>query len=236
MKKVFSPISNVFSDVLDLVYPNICQGCGESLLKHERYICTNCLFSVPRTKFHRKRQNLVSELFFGKINFEFATAFCYFHKKGVLQNMIHSLKYKGVKEVGEVLGKEFATDLSKSMFENIDVIVPVPLHPKRERQRGYNQSEWIGIGLAEVLGKELDTTTIIRKVHTETQTKKNKEERWDNVKDIFKITDTKALENKHVLVIDDVITTGATIESCASKVLEAKNAKVSIASLGYASG
>ena len=222
-------------DFINLFYPNICLGCGEALYKNEKYICTKCLYSLPKTNFHKSRQNMISELFWGKIQVENATSYCFFHKKGLLQNIIHNLKYKGVKEVGQELGKHLGSELIESDFSAIDVVVPVPLHNKRIKERGYNQSEWIARGIAGVMEKPLDNKSIIRAVNTETQTKKTRESRWDNVKDIFTVKKSENIVNKHILLIDDVITTGSTLESCAATILNEKNTKISIATLGVAS-
>ncbi len=230
-----SQITSVLDDFLGIFYPNMCQGCGEPLLKHENFICSKCMFSIPRTNYHNSRKNMISELFLGKVKIEYATSFCFFHKDGILQNLIHSLKYKGGKEVGETLGKYFGSEINTSDFSNIDLIIPVPLHPKRQKFRGYNQSEWIAKGLGEIMNKPVDVKSVIRSRNTKTQTEKNKDERWENVKNIFEVVSPKDIENKHVLVIDDVITTGATIESCASTILDVKNTKISIASIGVAS-
>lgn len=232
MKKIFS----FLNDFLSLIYPNLCLGCKSVLLKNEQYICTKCLFSIPKTKFHDDDENIVNKLFWGRTNLENATAFCYFHKEGILQKLIHQLKYNGKKEVGYYLGKFLGAELSKSeKFKNIDIIIPVPLHPKRERQRGYNQSEWIAIGIAEIMNKKTNSKLVIRDVYTETQTKKTRDERWKNVQSIFNINKIGLLNGKHILLVDDVITTGATIESCAQTILEkVPNVKVSIASLAIA--
>ncbi len=218
-----------------MFFPNICQGCEQPLTGKEKYICLKCLYTLPKTNFHNSRKNIISELFFGKINFENATSFCFFNKDGTIQNLIHSLKYKGVKEVGEELGKHLGSELNSSIFSDIDLIIPIPLHKKRQKFRGYNQSEWIAKGISEIMNKPIDIKSVIRATYTETQTKKNKDERWENVKNIFEIKLPENLENKHVLLVDDVITTGSTIESCAKTILEVNNVKISIAAIAFVS-
>ena len=227
-------ILGILDDFVGLFYPNLCLGCGEALYKNEKYICTKCLYSLPKTNFHKSRKNMVSELFWGKVPIQFATSYSYFHKKGVLQNIILNLKYKGEKEVGMELGKHLGRELKTSDFASIDTIIPVPLHKKRLKKRGYNQSEWIAKGISEIMGKPIDNKSVIRTINTETQTKKTKAQRWENVKDIFQVKNKNEIINKHVLLIDDIITTGSTLEACASVILKEKNTSVSIATLGVA--
>lgn len=228
-------IFDILNDFIGIIYPDVCPGCGNILLKYEKHICTKCLFDIPKTKFHDDDENIVNKLFWGKTRIESATAYCYFHKEGILQELIHSLKYKGKKEVGYTLGKFFGAELlSSEKFSKIDKVIPIPLHPKREKVRGYNQSEWICRGLHEVMNVEIDTNSIIRNIFTETQTKKNREERWDNVKSIYKINDENKLRGKHILLVDDVITTGATIEACAQTILQIPDTKVSIGAIAVA--
>lgn len=178
--------------------------------------------------------NPVSQLFWGRTKIEYATGYFHFNKGSQYQHMMHKFKYHGNKEIGYVLGKTFGNQLRKSAFNQVDVIIPVPLHKSKLKKRGYNQSEWLGMGLSEALQVPIDTKSFIRSVATETQTKKSRFERWKNVENIFKITDRKVLENKHILVVDDVVTTGSTLEACANVLLELKNTKVSIATLAVA--
>lgn len=228
-------IIGALNDFIGLIYPDVCSGCGNILLKHEKYICTKCLFDIPKTKFHDDDENVVNKLFWGKTRIEAATAYCYFHKEGILQQLLHQLKYKGKKEVGYLLGKYLGAELLESVkFSTIDKVIPIPLHPKRLKKRGYNQSEWIGNGIIEIMNLEIDNISVIRDTYTETQTNKNREQRWDNVKSIYKVCDENALKGKHILLVDDVITTGATIEACAQTILQIPDVKVSIAALAVA--
>ncbi len=222
----------LIEDFVQLIYPKICLSCGVNLLRNETTICTKCLYQIPRTNYHNDVDNPVSQFFWGRIQVEIATSFYHFQKGSKFQKLIHQLKYSGHKEIGFEIGKHFGSELKNSdNFKNIDLIVPVPLHPKRKKKRGYNQSDWIAFGLSETMGITVDTKNVYRNIETETQTKKNRMERWKNVDSIFKIKDFSAFENKHILLIDDVITTGATIEACATALLKAKNSKISVATM-----
>jgi ComF family protein len=228
-------ISVWFNDFMNLFYPQLCESCGSYLFKNEKTICTRCLFNLPKTDFHLNKNNPVSILFWGRVNINYAASYYTFSKGSQFQKLIHKLKYHNKKEIGLVLGKHFGESLKKSeFFKDIDVIIPVPLHPKKEKIRGYNQANMVAIGLSKSMMKPVDSKTLIRLVHTESQTRKNKLDRWKNVESIFQIVDPTTLENKHILLVDDVITTGSTLESCAHALLKTKGAKVSIATLAYA--
>ena len=220
--------------LVNLFYPNVCQSCGNSLKQQEEIICLSCVLQLPKTGFHMHEENPVSRVFWGRVNIKAATSFLFFSKQGKVQNLIHQLKYRRQKEVGVELGKLFGIDLQKSpLFTNIDFIIPVPLHPKKLRKRGYNQSLVIAEGLSKSMDVEI-FTGLQRKIHSSTQTKKSRYERWENVKDIFEVVNATALENKSILLIDDVLTTGATLEACATVLSEVPNITISIATLAYA--
>ena len=190
---------------------------------------------IPRTNFHTEKDNPVEQIFWGRCRIESAAAFSYFHKGSRIRRLIHRLKYDGVKEVGYELGKIYGLSLKSSGFlDGIDIITPVPLHKSRKRTRGFNQSEIISAGISEATGLPVVTTALERTVATSTQTKRSREERWENVEGIFYLKNPTLLEGKHVLLVDDVITTGATIESCVNEILKADSVKVSVAALVYA--
>ena len=179
-------------------------------------------------------ENPVSRIFWGRVNIKAATSFLFFSKMGRVQSLIHQLKYKRQKEVGLLIGKLFGDDLLNSpYYTDIDFIIPVPLHPKKLKTRGYNQSLMIANGLQESMGIEV-FTGLQRKAHSSTQTRKSRYERWENVKDIFEIKEHKRLESKSVLLVDDVLTTGATLEACAQVLLDISGLQISIATLAYA--
>ena len=224
------------NDFISLIYPKICVACGDVLLRNENIICTSCLLHLPKTNFHKYKDNPVSKTFWGRMNIESAAALYYFTKEGNVQNMIHQLKYKGNKEIGIFLGKIYGYDLINSdIFRNIDVIIPVPLHPKKEKKRGFNQSNIFAKGLSLSMNKPVDNLSLIRTYSSETQTKKSRFKRWENVKEIFSLVNSDSLIGKNILLVDDVITTGATIEACGSLLLNIKGVKLYIASIAIAS-
>lgn len=210
--------------------------CHNDLAEGESVICTSCLYHIPRTRYWFEAENPVAKIFWGRVLVENACSFFFFAKGSRYRKLLHHLKYNGKREVGFVLGKEFGNELSKvDFYKSIDFIVPVPLHPKRLKQRGYNQAEEIAKGLKESMGIPISTDNLIRAEYTETQTRKTRTERVKNVSKAFKLDNPEAFKGKHVLIVDDVVTTGATLEECASTVLKAENVKVSIATLAYAS-
>jgi ComF family protein len=227
-------IKHYLKDFLNLFFPDLCIVCNNHLLNQEALICTSCLYHLPKTNFHHDIDNPVSQLFWGRTKLEYATALFYFNKGSKYQSMMHQFKYHGKKEIGFVLGKYFGTQIKESVFKQVDVVIPVPLHKSKLRKRGYNQSEWLAWGISESLNKPMDIKSLVRTVATDTQTRKSRFDRWKNVERIFNITDHKVLEGKHVLIVDDVVTTGSTLEACINAVLEVNNTKVSIATLAVA--
>jgi ComF family protein len=226
---------NLLNYLIELLYPRLCIVCGDKLIEQENCICLYCLHHIPRTNFHLEPDNPVARLFYGRVNIEQATSFFYFSKGSKYQTLLHNLKYKGMKEIGEEIGKHFGTDLSQSTeFNSVDIICPVPLHPSKEKKRGYNQSWWIASGIAKQLNKELSSNNLQRLTATETQTRKSRFDRHLNVDGIFELKNPEAFSGKHILLVDDVVTTGATLEACAIAILTATNAKVSIATLATA--
>lgn len=226
----------IWNDLLSLFFPRLCLLCRKSLVDGEEHICLACLCNLPRTRFTDYTDNAVAQLFIGKIPFQSATALFYFEKGGQVQTLIHALKYQDNKELGYYLGRLAARDLTRegeTFFTPtggmpIDVLLPVPLHPRKQRKRGYNQAEWIARGISSVLQLPVDTTSVQRSKWNETQTNKQLYERWENVQDIFTITEPACLQGKHVLLVDDVITSGSTIGSCAETLLAIPDIQVSI--------
>lgn len=228
-------MKNPFADLLDLIYPNLCFICGETLLKSESHICLSCLNNIPRTNYHLLTDNPVEKRFWGKAPIFRGTSFFFFQKGSPFQKLLHELKYKGNKEIGEILGRYAAAELLNSPdFCSIDIIIPIPLHPKRFAQRGYNQSEWISKGLSAVLDKPQNTNTLKRVKQTTTQTKKSVFERFENTEGIFELSGAKELEGKHLLLIDDVLTTGSTLNAAINTLLNIPNVKISIFTLAVA--
>ncbi|HLO59430.1 MAG TPA: ComF family protein [Bacteroidales bacterium] len=217
--------------LISIIYPNYCAACEKVLYHNEQGICLRCLAELPRTKFHSDPENEVARIFWGRIPVVHATSFMFFTRDSRYRQILHEIKYKGQQELARQMGRMFGLELKSSPFAGTDLIIPVPLHPSKYRQRGYNQSELIACGISEVLGKPVINHCVGRFIPTRTQTQKSRYERWENVKGTFRITDENAIRNKHILLIDDVITTGATIEACAETILQAEGTMISIASL-----
>ena len=225
---------SLLEDTLGLIYPNICITCGGHLPMGVRYICPGCYHNLPRTNYHLERDNAVEQIFWGRVPVKQATAFFHFTKGSKYQKLIHDIKYRGKKELGYELGKAYGGEISESPFLEADLIVPVPLHKRKQRRRGFNQSEWIAKGLAEAFHKPLVTEVLYRSAATQSQTRKSRLERWENVRDAFRIRAIEPFLDKHILLVDDVVTTGATLEACTGVLLSCRNASVSILTLGYA--
>jgi ComF family protein len=204
------------------------------LYYNEDILCLRCLSGLPRTCFHNDRENDVARMFWGRIPVLNATAYMFFTKNSPYRKILHELKYKGQKHIGESMGRLFGLDLANTPFSKVDMIHPVPLHQMKLRERGYNQSEQIALGISRVIQVPVVSDLIIRCQDTKTQTKKSRYERWENVKETFEVVNKESLTNKHILLVDDVITTGATIEACASCLLGIPGINISVASLAYA--
>jgi ComF family protein len=223
-------------DFLSLIYPRLCICCDMPLVKQEKILCTKCTLDLPRTHYHLLPDNPVEQLFWGRTRLEKATSYFLFQKGSRYQKLLHYLKYKGFRTIGSELGKRFGAELMQnSYFDEADVLVPVPLHPKKERKRGYNQSLAIAEGLALQLHKPISHKNLYRKHSSETQTRKGRYERWENVSELFDLHEPEEFAGKHVLLIDDVVTTGSTLEACAATLHRSNQCKVSIATLAFAS-
>ncbi len=225
----------LLNSLLELVYPRLCSACGVNLQYQEDCICTFCHYNLPKTWFHRWDANPLAKVFWGRVNLEFASALYYYTKGGKVQNLLQNLKYRNNPEVGNFLGEVYAIDLIEDgILDNVDCIIPVPLHPEKQKKRGYNQSEHFAEGLSKISGIKLDTSSLIRKFASDTQTRKARYKRWENVKEIFSLEDAEAISGKHVLIVDDVVTTGATIEACCTVLLEAEDIRLSVAAIATA--
>ena len=220
------------TDFLHLLYPHTCAGCGSDLLENDQQICMHCYTNLPETNFAAYANNPIEKIFYGRLQIAQATAGYYFQKESVLQRLVHQLKYKGNKEAGWQLGKWLGMQLQKSnRFTEVQALVPLPLFPDKEKRRGYNQSTVLCEGIAEVLQLPVINDVVTRKRFTDTQTKKGRSDRWTNVDNSFGIRTTELLRNKHVLLVDDVITTGATLEACGSVLKNTEGLTLSIAAL-----
>jgi ComF family protein len=226
---------DLWDDFISLLFPRLCYACSNHLLRNESLICTGCYVSIPRTNYHLQAENPVAQLFWGRCMVEKAAAFSFYTRGSRIRNLIHKLKYSGIKEIGYELGRIYAVPLKASGFTaGIDLIIPVPLHPSKKRIRGFNQSEYISEGVSAVTGLPVDTGSLLRILKSATQTKRTRYERWTNVEGIFSVADAGAIRGKHILLVDDVITTGSTIESCVNELLKVDDVKVSVIAIGYA--
>jgi len=221
-------------DLVWMMYPSLCAACGRPLFTGEECICTPCRFNLPRTNFHLLPSNAVEQHFWGKVPIRNATAYYYFGKGERVQRLIHHLKYKGRKDVGSFIGRLMGREFIKSPFSAIDLVVPVPLHQSKLRIRGYNQSDCLAEGLAQGMNKEFSFNALARTLATSTQTRKHRFERYKNVENIFRVPDSNAVQGKNILLVDDVITTGSTLISCAEAILEVPGTSVYIAAIACA--
>ena len=225
----------MFNYIIDLFFPKVCAGCHTILITNETVFCTNCRHELPLTQYHLDPKNEAVKKFYGKIAIEHASALLYFNKKGIVQELIHNLKYKGHEEIGTVLGNWYMEDLKQLILETpFDVVIPVPLHPKKFRERGYNQVTTFGKALAKGLKINYNDTLLYRKKYSKTQSKKNLIGRSENIENIFDVLFTEENQNKHFLIVDDVLTTGATLEACSKALLKIPGAKISIVCMAMA--
>lgn len=218
---------------VDLIYTKSCPGCGASMMHQEKQLCISCQLDLPINPYFHTATNEVKTVFSGRLPLETANSLLYFTKSGIAQGLLHALKYQDREDLGLYLGSLLGAELAKTGYA-ADVLLPVPLHPSKLKKRGYNQCHSIALGVQRTLGGAISFDAIARTVANTSQTKLNRANRWDNVSGIFQLKNPDVLENKRVLLLDDTLTTGATLESCGMAVLEAKGVKLSIATLAYA--
>ncbi|MDU1890233.1 MAG: phosphoribosyltransferase family protein [Dysgonomonas sp.] len=229
-------MKTIFRNILNLFFPDLCVVCQNRLIEGEQHICVDCLLLIPKTNFHLHPDNRLEQFFAGRIPFERIAAYAYFVKGGSVQSIIHELKYKNNPDIGCFIGQLCGNSVKDSDFiSDIDLLVPVPLHPKRQKQRGYNQSLEICKGISGITQIPIDDKTLIREVNNLSQTKNSRFDRWQNVTDIFAMTDYESFRDKHILLVDDVITTGSTLESCVKEILKFTKCRISIFAVGTAS-
>ena len=222
--------------VLHMLFPHLCRGCGSDIISRASMLCARCISQLPTTEFHFHANNPVEKIFWGRLPLIAATAQYYFTKESLIQKLMHGLKYKGEKELGKQLGRLMGLDLQQTnRFNDVDALVPLPLFPARERKRGYNQATLLCEGMAEVLHLEVLQAVIARVQATESQTKKGRMERWMNIEGKFSLRQPERIHGRHLLLVDDVITTGATLEACGQELLKGGDMKLSIATLCFAS-
>ena len=225
----------MFHELFNLFYPKTCQICDGVLLKSERIVCLKCLHELPVTNYHLYNENPVKKVFYGRVPVENATSLMIFKKKGSVQKLIHQLKYKGQQEIGTFLGTWLGTELEKMpAFREVDVVIPVPLHKLKLRSRGFNQVEGFGKEIADALNIPYLDQVLLKKSFTTTQTIKERLARWGNIEETFILARPEDIKNKHVLLVDDLITTGATLEACANTLKQVGGVKISIATMAVA--
>lgn len=219
----------MFKSLINLFFPEVCAGCNAFLLSGENVICTGCRHHIPQTHHHLNPENEAYQKFYGKLPVEFVATMCYFHKKGIVQEIIHKLKYKGHEEIGTAIGSWYSQDLKTiGVISEIDEIIPVPLHKKRLHERGYNQVTAFGKALSENLGIPYNENLLVRAVYSKTQTKKDRSGRSMSNRSVFDVSFSENNHNKHYLIIDDVLTTGSTLEACGRAIQKIPGAKISI--------
>ncbi len=228
-------INTAFGDFISLFFPHYCLACSRALAKGEEILCTACLIDLPKTNYHLRIENHIKNRLLGRLPLKHGWAFLKFRKSGVVQHLLHQLKYNNHPEVGVKLGQAYGFELLNQGFDReFDLIVPVPLHPSRQRKRGYNQSAQFALGLSDALKVAWTDSISIRTRSSVTQTHKTKAERWENVKDVFSIKEYDVIKDKRILLVDDVITTGATLEACGQHLVECGCKEISVACIAEA--
>lgn len=220
----------MINHLIDILYPQTCLGCDELLVMGEEVLCTVCRHELPLTNHHLLVENDSYKRLAGRVPLELVMSMLVFEKHGLVQEIIHKLKYEGHEEVGVLFG-DWYVELIKDKLNDVDIILPVPLHPKRLKERGYNQVTTFCKSLSNRLQIELNEELLVRKIYAKTQTKKSLSSRTEVTKDIFDVVYTSEHHNKHFLIVDDVLTTGTTLEQCAKAVLKIPDSKVSIVTM-----
>ena len=222
----------MFHSLYSILFPKICFGCGKHLQQKLNHICIECRASLPRTNYHKLQENPLNKIFWGRIPIENVFSYYQFQQSGKVRRLMHYFKYKGVKEIGITVGELYGNELMEAnVVGNIDLIVPVPIHQKKIKERGYNQSQFLAKGISNSTGIEYDPEVVIKNLHTGSQTKKDRYSRWQNISSSFTVVKKDELVNQHILLVDDVLTTGATIEACGIQLLQQPGVKISVATM-----
>ncbi|GGW25336.1 ComF family protein [Arenibacter certesii] len=229
---MFFKLSNIIHDITSVLLPKLCFGCNELLIRGEEHICTVCRNQLPLTEYTFNAENPVDRIFYGRIIIKKASAFLFYTDKGIVKNLIHYLKYKNQEQIGYFLGQWYGHTIKDNNYlKNIDYVIPVPIHPKKRRRRGYNQVTLFAKTVAKHLSAQYAEDILIKTANTRTQTKKTRLLRWQNKQALYILTNIETLKGKNVLLLDDVITTGATMEACATVLSKAPGIKIYIASM-----
>ncbi len=225
----------MFNSLINLFFPKVCYACLNLLSDNEDTICVDCRHNLPVTNFHFNGDESVTKVLYGRAKIAHGTALFRFEKKGLVQQLIHGLKYKGYENIGYSLGNWLGGELQElEHYRTVDLVIPVPLHKNKLRQRGYNQVAKFGEQIAKALDAHYEDNVLIKVTNTTSQTTKSRFTRWNNTDELFTIKNINSIENKHVLLVDDLITTGATLEACIAVLQKAKNVKISIATMAIA--
>lgn len=225
----------MLGSIIDLLFPKVCFACNKLLHDNEHYACTNCRHELPVTNFHFNNDDSVKKVLYGRVQVELATALLRFEKKGVTQNLLHNLKYKGYEDIGHFLGAWLGAELKTlPTYQTIDMVIPVPLHKKKQHKRGFNQVTKFGQAIAKNLDAKYVDDVLIKTSNTSSQVTKNRWTRWLSNTEIFQAVNTDKIQNKHILIVDDIITTGATLEACANILRKSSTIKISIATMAIA--
>lgn len=226
-------MKNILSHFFELFFPRLCVCCQNRLTTTEQYICINCHLELPKTNHLSQANNKLEDIFAGRFPFIQIASFAYFSKEGLIQKIIHEIKYKNNPDLAIYIGTLCGKEIKKNKaFQNIDLIIPIPLHKNRLKTRGYNQSLLIAQGISKTVNRPINDSALIRKIDNPSQTKNTRLERWKNTSEIFEVVDSSIFENKHILIIDDVITTGSTIDVCAKLILECTGSRISVYCVG----
>ncbi|PXV62812.1 ComF family protein [Dysgonomonas alginatilytica] len=228
-------VKTILNHFFELFFPRLCVCCGERLVNSEKFICLNCLYKLPKTNHLANPDNKLEVFFAGRFPFVRIASFAYFVKGGSIQKIIHEIKYKNNSRlaiyIGEICGKEIA---KSNYFDDVDFIVPIPLHRNRLKSRGYNQAMMLANGISSKINIPVNAENLIRIIDNPSQTKNSRFERWKNTEGIFGIKDKNQFKDKHILLIDDVVTTGSTLEACAKLIVSCPEARISIFTVGFA--
>lgn len=225
----------MLQNLINLFFPKVCFACTNPLVDNEKHICTNCRHDLPVTNFHFDKSEEVKKVLYGRVKIEMGTSLLRFQKKGIVQHLIHNLKYKGYQEVGEFLGVWLGEELKTvDAYKDVDIVIPVPLHRTKLKKRGFNQVAKFAKEIANSLNANYSDSVLIKIYDTKSQVNKSRLARWTDSKEIFSIQNLEQINNKHILLVDDLITTGATIEACSNQLLKAQNVKISVATMAIA--
>lgn len=229
---ILKRLAKILNEIHNILLPKVCFGCNARLSSGENVLCTVCRHELPLTDYNYSDENPVDRIFYGRIPIKKAASFLVFSKNGVVMNLLHHLKYKNQEQIGGFLGEWCGAEIKKeATLKEVDMVIPVPLHPRKRKKRGYNQVSLFAQKIAMTIGSNYRDDILVRTVNTKTQTKKDRQKRWENIKDVFDLTNKTSISNKHILLVDDVITTGATLEACATTLSKIDNVQISILSM-----